>query len=66
MQKDASARDVFDYGSDEDGSDPNEGKLLSSQNSGSGRQRINRDFIEIGKISLKLKPDEQKSQILRI
>ena len=64
--KDASAKDDFDYESDEDGSDHNDGKIMSSQNSSSGRQRINRDFIEIGKISLKLKPDEQKTGILRI
>ena len=67
--KDASAKDVSDHGSDEDGSDHNDGKILSSQNSSSGRQRIigiNRDFIVIGKLSLKLKPDEQKGAILRI
>ena len=65
-EKDASAKDDFDYESDEDGSDTNEGKILSSQNSGSGRQRVNRDFVIIGKVSLRLRADEQKSAILRI
>ena len=64
--KDVSAKDEFDYESDEDGSDLNEGKILSSRNSGSGRQRVNRDFVTIGKVSLKLKPDEQNGAILRI
>ena len=61
-----SAKDDFDYESDEDVSDTNEGKIECSQNSGSARQRVNRDFVRIAKVSLKIKPDEQKSAILRI
>jgi len=64
--KDANAKDDFDYESDEDGSDTNEGKIECSQNSGSVRQRVNRDFVRIAKVSLKIKSDEQKSAILRI
>ena len=53
--KDASAKDDFDYESDEVGSDINEGKIQCSQNSGSSRQRVNRDFVAIGKVSLRLR-----------
>ena len=64
--KDGRATDDFDHESDEDGSDQNDGKIMSSQNSGSGRQRISRDFVSVAKVSLKLKPDEQKTGIVRI